>query len=241
MNEHTFKRYDGQLNDLKDKVLQMGALVEKATRRSMNSLIKHDSRRAHKVIERDHAINDLEVEIDELTRIIFALNQPAAGDLRFLMTTIKIVTDLERMGDLAEAIAERMLETEDNPLIHVSSLQSLSELVMRQLKLVLDAFTSEDEFIAYQCIVKGNKVREMNRAMQREYLTYMLEDPRQITASLIATNISKNLERISAHCINIAEMLIYMVSGEDIRHKDIEEIAAIIGVANAAENTADDE
>jgi len=229
MNEHTIKRFEGELQELKEKILEMGGLVEKALRRSMNSLIKHDTRRAHKVIDRDVNINDLELEIDDMTRTILALRQPAASDLRFVMTTIKLVTDLERMGDLAEGIAEKMLETREHPLIQISSLQTLSELVMAQLKMALDAFSDNDLEAAMQCIEGDKKVNEMYKAMQREYLTYMIEDPRQITAGLIASNIAKNLERIGDHVVNVAEMVIYMVNGRDIRHVDHETAAAMIG------------
>ncbi|MFQ5345769.1 MAG: phosphate signaling complex protein PhoU [Mariprofundus sp.] len=230
MNEHTIKRFKDELNELKEKVLAMGGLVEKATKRSMNSLIKHDTKRAHKVIERESNINELELEIDEMTRTILALRQPAATDLRFVMTTIKIVTDLERMGDLAEGIAEKMLETREHPLIQVSSLQALSELVMAQLKMALDAFADNDLEVAMYCIEGDKKVNEMYKAMQREYLTYMIEDPRQITAGLIASNIAKNLERIGDHVVNVAEMVVYMVKGRDIRHTDQETAAAMVGV-----------
>ena len=227
MNEHTIKRFEGELSDLKEKVLEMGGLVEKAVNRSMNSLIKHDTRRAEKVIERESNINDLELEIDEMTRTILALRQPAAGDLRFVMTTIKLVTDLERMGDLAEGIAERMLETKEHPLIQVASLQSLSELVRVQLKLALDAFARSDVEMAVECIETDKKVNDMYKSMQREYLTYMIEDPRQITAGLIATNIAKNLERIGDHIVNIAEMVIYMSKGIDVRHAGRKAVASM--------------
>jgi len=230
MTEHTIKRFEGELSELKEKVLEMGAMVEKATKRSMNSLIKHDTKRAHKVIDRDANINDLELEIDDMTRTILALRQPAASDLRFVMTTIKLVTDLERIGDLAEGIAEKMLETREHPLIQVSSLQTLSELVMAQLKMALDAFADNDLEAAMQCIEGDKKVNEMYKAMQREFLTYMIEDPRQITAGLIATNIAKNLERIGDHVVNVAEMVVYMVKGRDIRHTDQETAAAMVGV-----------
>ncbi len=230
MTEHTIKRFEGELQELKEKVLAMGGMVEKATKRSMNSLIKHDTKRAHKVIDRDVNINDLELEIDDMTRTILALRQPAASDLRFVMTTIKLVTDLERMGDLAEGIAEKMLETREHPLIQVSSLQTLSELVMGQLKMALDAFADNDLEAAMQCIEGDKKVNEMYKAMQREYLTYMIEDPRQITAGLIASNIAKNLERIGDHVVNVAEMVVYMVKGRDIRHTDQETAAAMVGV-----------
>lgn len=218
MNQHTIKRFEDELSELKNRVLAMGGLVEKATKRSMNSLIKQDAKRAHKVIDRDHDINALEIEIDEMTRTILALRQPAASDLRFVMTTIKVVTDLERMGDLAENIAENMLKTGDHPLTQVSSLQSLSDLVLAQLRIALDAFAKGDIHESVSCIEGNEKVKQKFKSMQREYLTYMMEDPRQITAGLIATDIARSLERIADHAVNIAEMVIYMVKGQDIRH-----------------------
>jgi len=228
MNEHTFKRYEDELNELKAKVLAMGGLVEKATKRSMNSLIKQDPNRAHKVINRDYAINDLEIEIDEMTRTMLALRQPAASDLRFIMTTIKIVTDLERMGDLAESIATHMLKTQEHPLTQITSLQTLSDLVLDQLTEALNGFAKGDPDIAIKCIESNDKVHDLYRNMQREYLTYMMEDPRQISAGLIAMNIGRNLERIAIHSVNIAQMVVYMVKGKDIRHIDTETAAAMI-------------
>jgi len=218
MNQHTIKRFEDELNDLKEKILLMGALVEKATKRSMNSLIKQDTNRAHKVIEREVDINTLELEIDEMTRTILALRQPAAGDLRFVMTSIKIVTDLERMGDLAEGIAENMLQTEEHPLIQIDSLQNLYRLVLSQLTLALDAFARNDLDLAITCIQGDKAINKMYKAMQREHLTYMVEDPRQITSLLIASTIAKKLERIGDHVVTIAEMVIYMINGQDIRH-----------------------
>jgi len=216
--EHTITRYEDELSELKGKVLEMGGLVEKAINRSMNSLFKHDTKRANKVIEHEGTINDMELEIDAMTRNILALRQPAASDLRFVITTIKVVTDLERMGDLAEGIAELMLETVDHPVIQVSSLESLSELVISQLKLAIDAFASNNIEAAMQCIAVDKKVNQMYKSMLREYLTYMAEDPHQITSELIAANIAKNLERIGDHSVNIAQMVVYMVKGIDVRH-----------------------
>jgi len=228
MNQHTIKRFEDELNELKEKVLAMGGLVEKATKRSMNSLCKHDTKRAYKVIERDQAINALEIEIDEMTRTILALRQPAASDLRLVMTTIKVVTDLERMGDLAEGIAELMLETQEHPLIHVSSLEALSDQVFSQTNLALNAFAKSDLDAAIVCLENHDKVNGKFKSMQREYLTYMMEDARQITAGLISTNIARNLQRIGDHAVNIAEMVIYMIKGRDVRHIDHSEAAAMV-------------
>jgi len=228
MNHHTIKRFEDELNDLKERILAMGGLVEKATKRSMNSLIKHDTVRAQKVIEREVDINDLELEIDDMTRTILALRQPAAIDLRFVMISIKIVTDLERMGDLAEGIAENMLETQNHPLIQVASLQNLYKLVLNQQGLVLDAFARNDIDAAVTCIIGDKEINKLYKAMQREHLTYMIEDPFQITAGLIASNVAKNLERIGDHVVNIAKMVIYMINGLDVRHQKIPAMMAMI-------------
>ena len=228
MTEHTIKRFEEELDELKEKVLAMGGLVEKAVRRSMKSVLQVDTDKAQKVIDRDSAINALEVEIDDMTRTLLALRQPAAGDLRLIIATIKIVTDLERSGDLAEGIAKSMLQTEEHPLTHTSSLESLAELVINQIKGALDAFAKSDFDAALDCIEKDKKVNKAYKAMQRENLTYMLEDPRQITGGLLASAIGKNLERIGDHAVNIAEMVIYIVKGHDVRHVDHATAAALI-------------
>lgn len=228
MPEHTIKRFEDELNQLKEKVLAMGGLVEKALKRAMNSLVKQDPKRAIKVIERDKTINALEVEIDEMTRSILALRQPAAKDLRFVISTIKIVTDLERMGDLAEDIANEMLKSREHPLSHLATLESLAEQTATQLSQALDAFARGDVEWALHVIEKSQKSKAMFDSMQRENLTYMMEDPREISAGMVIFAIGRALIRISDHATNVAEMTIYMVKGHDIRHVDHDTAAALI-------------
>ncbi len=228
MTQHTIKRYDDELNELKARVLDMGALVERAIRRSMKALNKFDTERARKVIDRDRAINALEVEIDEMTRTILALRQPAAGDLRFIITTIKIVTDLERCGDLAEGIAKAVVRNQDHPLTNLDSMNSLADVVCKQISVALDAFARGDVDAALACVEGDEKVDKLFKAMQRENLSYMIEDPRQISVGLAAFNIGRNLQRIGNHATNISEMVIYMVKGHDIRHVDHETAAALL-------------
>lgn len=235
MSEHTVKRYEDELNLLKQKVIAMGGLVEKAVRRSMKSLLELDAKRARKVIERDSAINTLELQIDEMTRKILALRQPAAGDLRFIMTTIKIVTDLERTGDMAESIAEIMLQSEDHPLTHLASLQAMAEKAICQLKDALDCFARGDMHMALSVIQKDSSMDLMFKSLQRETLTYMMEDHREITTGLLAHSIGKNLERIGDHAVNIAEMVIYMVSSHDVRHLNHDAAAKLLGLNTSAE------
>jgi len=226
--QHTIKRFDEELTELKEHVLAMGGMVEKALKRSMNSLIKQDPKRAFKVIERDKAINALEIQIDEMTRSILALRQPAAGDLRLVISTIKIVTDLERMGDLAEDIAEQMLISRDHPLAHLTTLQSLADQTSTHLSQALDAFARGDVQRALLVIGDDRKSKDLFNSMQRENLTYMLEDPREISSGMIIFAIGRALVRISGHATNIAEMVIYMIQGHDIRHVDHETAAALI-------------
>jgi len=228
MPTHTMKRYEDELIALKEKILDMGALVEKAIRRAMKALTEHDLKRARKVVERDRAINALEVEIDEMTRRILALRQPAAGDLRFIISAIKIVTDLERIGDLAEGVAESVLQTGNDPLSHTDSLETIAERAIEELKQALDAFAQSDVDLALETIEADDRLDRMFKGFQRENLTYMMEDPRRIGAGLTANNVGRALERIGDHAVNIAEMVIYMVRGHDIRHVDHEEAARLL-------------
>lgn len=228
MTQHTYKRYDEELNDLKERVLAMGGLVERAIRRAMKSLNQFDVEKAHKVISRDKVINALEVEVDEMTRTLLALRQPAAGDLRFIITAIKIVTDLERSGDLAEGIAESVLQSQDHPLTHLDSMNSLADAVYLQFSAALDAFARGDVDAALAVVEGDKRVNKLFKAVQRENLSYMIEDPRQITSGLISMNIGRYLERIGDHASNISEMVIYMVKGHDIRHVDHDEAERIL-------------
>ncbi|RMG91113.1 MAG: phosphate transport system regulatory protein PhoU [Zetaproteobacteria bacterium] len=229
MTEHTIKRFEDELTHLKEQVLSMGGLVEKAIRRAVRSLSEHDAKRARKVIERDKAINALEVEIDNMTRSMLALRQPAAGDLRLIIATIKIVTDLERIGDLAEGMAESSLQAMEHPINHyLDSLLALAERSIAQLQDALDAFAHNDVGKALAVIENDEKINRAFRSLQRENLTYMMEDPRQISAGLLATSIAKSIERIGDHAVNIAEMVIYIVKGHDVRHVDHETAAALV-------------
>ncbi|MDQ6972517.1 MAG: phosphate signaling complex protein PhoU [Mariprofundaceae bacterium] len=234
MTEHTIKRFDDELTELKERVLAMGGLVERAIRRSMKALNQFDAKRARKVIERDKAINDMEMEIDDMTRTILALRQPAAGDLRFIISTIKIVTDLERIGDLAEGIAEASLQCEEHPLTHMDSLNSLSDAVCAQVSNALDAFARDDADAALLTVQGDKKINQLFKAMQRETLSYMIEDPRQISAGLLAFHIGRNLERIGDHAASLSEMTIYMVRGRDIRHMGRDKAAAMLDASQPA-------
>jgi len=228
MPQHTMKRFDEELNELKEHILAMGGLVERAIGNAVKSMLEQDEALAVKTVERDKAINALEVQCDEMTRSILVRRQPAAGDLRFIMGIIKLVTDLERMGDLAAGIAQGMLRSQDNPPHNFSNLDIMGEKVARQVNHALDAFSRGDTDLAMTVIEKDAGIDVLYKRMYREMLTYMMEDPRTISTSIILSNIAKNLERIADHATNIAEMVIYMERGHDIRHVDHEAAARLL-------------
>jgi len=226
--QHTIKRFDEELDKLKELVLSMGGLVERAIGHAVQSMLDQDETLARETINRDKAINALEVQCDELTRDILVRRQPAAGDLRFILGIIKVVTDLERMGDLAAGIAEGVLNTRENPPKNYSNLDIMGEKVQRQVQRSLDALSRHDSELAMKVIGKDEGIDKLYKRMYREMLTYMLEDPKEITPSIIISNVAKNLERISDHATNVAEMVIYMARGHDIRHVDHEAAAKLI-------------
>jgi len=226
--QHTIKRFDVELDKLRELVLSMGGLVERAIGDAVQSILEQDEELAKKTMKRDEAINALEVQCDEMTRDILVRRQPAAGDLRFILGIIKIVTDLERMGDLAAGIAEGMINTKDNPPKNFSNLDIMAEKVQKQVKRALDALTRSDADLSMKVIDKDQGIDKLYKRVYREMLTYMLEDPKEISSSIIISNIAKNLERISDHATNISEMVVYMARGHDIRHVDHEAAAKLL-------------
>jgi len=226
--QHTIKRFDEEMVELKEHVLSMGGLVERAIGHAVKAMIAQDEKLALKTIERDRAINALEVQCDEMTRDILVRRQPAASDLRFILGIIKAVTDLERMGDLAASIAKGMIQSEEAPLRNFSNLDTMGERVQKQVQRALDAFSRGDADLAMKVIQKDVKIDKLYKRMYRELLTYMMEDARSITGSIILSDAAKNLERISAHATNIAEMVVYMEYGHDIRHVDHDAAAKIL-------------
>ncbi len=226
--QHTMKRFDEEMGQLKEHVLSMGGLVEKAIGDAVQSMLEQDETLAMRTIDRDRAINALEVQADEMTRDILVRRQPAAGDLRFILAIIKVITDLERMGDLAAGIAQGMIRGGEKPPKNFSNLDIMGEKVQRQVHRALDALSRGDIDLAMTVIEKDVGIDTLYKRMYRELLTYMMEDARSITSSIILSNAAKNLERISAHATNIAEMVIYMEKGHDIRHVDHDTAARIL-------------
>lgn len=216
---HTDKAFEQDLRDLREKLLAMGAKVEHLIAQSMKALTERDSVLAEKVVAADKDVNRLEVEIDELCRRILALRQPAASDLRLITTALKIVTDLERIGDLAVNIAERSMDLNQvPPLAPYVDTPRLAELAQQQVKKALDAFVSGDVNKAEEVLQGDDLLDALFLKIFNELLAYMMEDSKNIRRATALMFIAKHLERIGDHAMNVAEMVVYMVRGKDIRH-----------------------
>jgi phosphate transport system protein len=216
---HTIKQFEEELRLIKEKVLRLGGLVEEGIANSIKALVERDTQLAERTIENDHVVNGLEVEIDELCLKVLALRQPAASDLRLITTAVKIITDLERIGDMAVNVCERVLElNEEAPLKPYIDIPRMAEAAQRMLKESLDAFVNGDTDLATKVLVEDEFVDDLNRQIFRELLTFMMEDPNTISRAMKILFISKYIERIADHATNIAEMVVFMVKGKVIRH-----------------------
>ncbi len=213
------RHFHEQLEALKQTLLAMGGLVEDQIRRVMRALMERDDALALEVIERDHRVNAYDVEVDETCVDLLALHQPAAGDLRFITTAMKIVTDLERIGDQAENIARRVLELNPEPQLKpYIDLPRMAERAEAMVKESLDAFVTRDTELARRVCAADAEVDALKEQIFRELLTFMMEDPRAIARAIRLILISRFLERVADHATNIAEMVIYMVEGKMVRH-----------------------
>ena len=221
-DHHISHRFDQELEALRDDVLSMGSKVEEQIENAVRALTESDSELADTTIQADHGINALEVAADEKAVSLLARRTPAARDLRFVMTAIKTITDLERMGDEAEKIARmaKRLNTR-KPLKRYLSLPAMSEAVRNQTRQALDCLAAMDDEAAQRVHAEDAKVDEMFEGIFRELLTYMMEDPRTISDTIEILFVAKALERIGDHSKNITEYVIYMVHGQDVRHTDI--------------------
>jgi len=220
--EHFSKQYDAELTDIREKLLEMGGKVELMINDSLKSLVERDSDLADRVIAYDHEINRLEMEIDGRCLEVLALRQPTARDLRFITLALKIVTDLERIGDQCRNIGKRAKElNEEPPLKPYIDLPRMALHAGTMVKEALDAFVRGDAELAYKVCRDDSFVDDLNEQIQRELLTYMIGDATTISRAMKINHISKCLERIADHATNVAEMVIFMVKGKDIRHTTI--------------------
>jgi phosphate transport system protein len=217
--EHTDKRYEEELKKLREEILYMGGMIEDQIQKSIKSLVERDSKLAEVIIERDHEVNRLDVDIDDICVRLLALHQPAGRDLRFITTGLKITTDLERIGDMAVNICERALELNLEPQLKpYIDIPRMARVAQRMIRESLDAFVREDTELALKVCKDDEEVDQLNSQIFREVVTFMIDDPHTINRAIKISSISKYLERIADHATNIAEMVIFMVKGKSIRH-----------------------
>ena len=213
------RHFHEELEQVKEKLLKQGSLVETMVERAVASLVDRDSRLAEEVIASDQKVDTLDIEIDEACLRLLALQQPAAKDLRFITTAMKITTDLERMADQAVNICQRAIELNEEPQLKpYIDIPIMSQLSQKMLRDSLDAFVRRDPDLARQVIPADNKVDALKNQIFRELLTFMMEDPRTIPRAIRLILVSRHLERIADHATNIAEMVVFLVEGKDIRH-----------------------
>ncbi|MBI5435895.1 MAG: phosphate signaling complex protein PhoU [Nitrosomonadales bacterium] len=227
VTEHTSKQFDAELEAVRARVLQMGGLVESQIQLALDALISGDVALMNRVIGDDHRVNAMEVEIDDSCNQIIARRQPAAGDLRMVMTVIKTITDLERIGDEAEKIARmaKLLSQKERLILpRYNEIKHAAELALDMLRKSLDAFARLDLACAAQVVRQDEQVDEEFRTIMRSLITFMMEDPRTISTALEILFVAKAIERIGDHAKNMSEYVVYMVKGRDVRHVTVEEI-----------------
>jgi phosphate transport system protein len=213
------RHFHEELEALKQTLLAMGGLVEDQIRRVMRALLERDDALAQEVIDRDQQVNAYDVEVDETCVSLLALNQPTAGDLRFITTAMKIVTDLERIGDQAVNIAQRVLELNREPQLKpYIDLPRMAEKAQQMVKESLDAFVARDTELARKVCAEDADVDALKEQLFRELLTFMMEDPKTIPRAIRLILISRFMERVADHATNIAEMVIYLVDAKMVRH-----------------------
>jgi len=217
---HTSTQYERELREVKESLIYLGALAEQSIREALESLLKRNSELAQKVVDGDTGIDRLDEQIDEQCLRILALRQPTARDLRFITTAIKINGHLERIGDMAANIAEKAIILNREPQLKpYIDIPRMAEITRGMIRKSLDALINEDHTLAEEVKREDEIVDNLNEQIFRELLTFMIEDPRTTHRALLIMQISKSLERISDHAESIADAVIFMVTGENVRHK----------------------
>lgn len=225
MTEHTLKQFDTELEDIRARVLQMGGLVEQQISRAVEALTSGNVVLARQVMEDDHRVNALEVTIDEECSTVIAKRQPAAKDLRMILTVVKTITDLERIGDEAAKIARMTLSlySTDRPSMpRTTEVQHVGDIAIGMLRNALDAFARLDLTVAAKVVRQDQQVDSEFKAILRQLITFMMEDPRTISHAIDVLFIAKSIERIGDHSKNISEYVVYLVKGKDVRHTGVE-------------------
>ena len=226
-NEHIYKQFDADMEAVRARVLEMGGLVEEQVNQAVEALISGNTKLAEVVIEQDHRVNALEVAADEACTHIIALRQPTASDLRMILTIIKTITDLERIGDEAAKIARFAIKVYDSDRIvapRYNEIKYMAGLATKMLRESLDSFARLDVTGAAAVARQDMEVDEEFHLITRHLITFMMEDPRTISTFIDLLFVVKAIERIGDHAKNMSEYVVFMVKGKDVRHTTIEEL-----------------
>ena len=227
LDQHISHQFNKELEDIRNKVMQMGGLVEKQVDDGLSALLEANNDLANEVAQKDYEINQLEVDIDEECTRVLALRQPAASDLRLIVAVIKVITDLERIGDEAEKLGRftRDLTALDSAMpSYRKELRHLGELVKSMLHDTLDAFARMDVEAALRICKRDDDVNREYETLERLLATHLMEDPRQVSQLFKITWCARALERVGDHSVNICEYVVYLVMGRDIRHTSLDKI-----------------
>ncbi len=233
--EHSSKIYDQELESIRSRILQMGGLVESQVRLAVDCFESGDIAEADRVVTSDRRVNDLEIELDRAVNNVIARRQPTAGDLRMIMGVSRTIPDLERIGDEATKIARAAKWMQEKQIAvrlpRIPDIRVSADLAAGMLRRSLDAFARLDVHAAAGIIRDDQGVDERFRAILRQLITFMMEDPRTISASIDMVWVAKAIERIGDHTKNIAEHVIFIAAGADVRHANPDELARLVAEA----------
>ena len=237
MTDHTVSAFDAELKDLQRTIAEMGGIAERMLSDAVEALSRQDTRLAQKIVATDQRLDTLQREIEEMAILTIARRQPMAVDLRDVIATIRIANDLERVGDLVKNMAKRILAMENNFPPHklLVGLNGITMLALQQFKTVIDSYTARDAMAALSVWQRDGEIDNLYNSLFRELLTYMMEDPRNITFCIHLMFCAKNIERMGDHATNIAETVYYLVTGENLAldrpRGESEELAVAAGAA----------
>jgi phosphate transport system protein len=226
-DKHLSTQFDAELSGISGRVLEMGGLVESQVSEALHALTHFSSEDATRVLHQEERVNQMEVEIDRYLSAIIARRQPTARDLRLLIAVSKTIANLERVGDEAARIArtvQRLVNTGISTRLPVNDLRFEADLAVAQLRKALDAFARLDTAKALEVLKQDDQIDQEFEGLMRKLITYMMEDPRTISASIDLVFVAKAIERVGDHAKNLAEAIIYIVKGTDVRHTSMENV-----------------
>lgn len=228
LTRHISGQFNSELESVRNQVMQMGGLIEQQLSDVLNALAENDGKLAKQVISKDKEVNQYETVVDEECARIIAKRQPAASDLRLILTIMKTITELERIGDGVAGIAKMVLENDGKSVPSMIGLENMGQIVLKMLHNSLDAFTRLDFKAAIAIHNEDKKVNRQYESIVRELMTFMMEDPRSIPFILKVLASARSIERIGDRCQNVCEQIVYLVKGIDVRHATEEELNSLL-------------